>query len=262
MTEVQTVMRRAGLGFLAVLLWSAGPSQAGTLEIQFDLSPTTYAINIGPLPTPPSGQSFTLQMTPQPSVGSLLLRIDGVDGSGALLGAAANVSLMGLSLTAGAIASVAEIPIDTLARLDQDVLTQAGVARGVFDGARIVFAAGQIAGQHAASSQCQGTFCAVIAGFSVLGRAPGPFSNSSDFALALTLLGQPGGAMLRAEAAFPFGASGPFASPFIRINGREVSRAFAPEPSEAGLMATLVLALAAAARRRSRRGLEPGAQHA
>src|SRR5262245_56848231 len=216
MTEVQTVMRRAtrdGLvaGLLASVLLSAGVSLAGSLQLQFDLSPSTYALDL----TAPTG--FTLRTDPQPSVGSLVLRIDGVDASGALLGAPASVTLMGLTLAAGALTSVDPVG---LARFDQDELTQVSSARGVFDGSRVLFAAGQIAGLHDSSTACAGSVCKAVF---IPPRLDTPFSNGLAFALALSALGQPGSGLLRAETAFPFAATGDpvVGPPLVRINGRE-----------------------------------------
>ena len=227
---------------------------AGTLQIQFNILPAILGFNFGPQPdgaNGPDGLPVRFQTTALHSTGSLVLRIDGVDGNGALLGSAANVSLMGLGLSAAALTSIdGEFPPMTFARLERDTLTQSGIARGVFDGSRIVFAAGQIAGQNASEIQCGGTFC-LLASFIDSGSRVTPFSNAAPFALALSFNGQT--ASLDAETVFPFGTgSGPVGSPLLQLNGFELSRTFVPEPSELGLLAMILLAFAGPGLRVSR----------
>ena len=240
--EVQAVIRRLLLGCLvATLLSLAGPGQAAMLTIEFDLAASTSAVAFN------SVQNFT-----GPSSGSLTLTLTGVNLDGSLIGGPAEASLSGLSLTTSSTSSIQGVM--DFSALSTDRLTQAGTARGVFDGMRIVFDAGQIMGQDDASTLCQGPLCALL---SILDRPDFAFANVVPFTLLLEP-GPSGTLMLRSETFFPLSVGGPqVGQPVIRIRGTETRRVAVPEPSQVGLFALTALALATARLRRSRPAAEP-----
>ncbi len=243
--SMRTALRRLALGCLVTtLLAVAGPSRAGTLVLEFDLSTSTSAVIISP----------GVLSGPRDAAGSLKLTLTGVNSDGSLQQGASEAFLSDLSLTVSSIATAAMVP--DFSAISTDALTQTGTARGVFDGMRIVFDAGQIVGQHDASDVCQGALCALL--FTVE-RPDGPFSNMVPFAIELASVAE--GAMLRGVSTFPFVLGAPqIGQTALRLRGTETRRSSVPEPGQVGLLA--LAGLAAAALRRSRRAAQPGVEHA
>lgn len=232
-------LKDLALGCLvATLLFVAGPTRAATLAIEFDLSASTSAVVVNP----------NVLTAPLEASGKLTLTFTGVGSDGSLLGSSQAV-LSGLRLTASSISTIQMVP--EFSAITSDSLTQTGTALGQFDGTRVVFDPGQIAGQHDASDMCQGAICALIFSFE---RPDGPFANQGPFAIELASLGMPGSAMLRGQTRFPFVGGVPqIGQTILLLRGTEIRRTVVPEPSSVGLLA--LAGLAAAALRRSRRAV-------
>ncbi len=236
-----TVMRRAALGGLVGLLLAApGRGRAETLVLEFDLSRSTSSIVLNPGVLTASGQA----------VGSLKLTLNGVNSDGSLLGPTSEAFLSDLNLTLSSVTTIPGVP-DFSARFE-DRLIQTGTARGQFDGMRILFDAGQIAGQHDATTVCDSPICALV---SISDRPDVAFANLGPFAIELTALGLPDSTDLRGGSTFPFTIGVPqLGQTILRLRGTD-RRSSVPEPSPVGLLA--LAGLGVAALRRSGRAAQP-----
>lgn len=234
---VRGILRKgAWAAALTVALFSASPSNAGTLTVDFNLAGST--LMIGGVVNVANGMGATV-------TGAARVVLTGVNAAGMITGAMANGTVSGLNLNF-AINSPIIAGVD--ANLTGPIsITQMGSGSGPFAGGALNLATNSFNTALSVNLNCVGAQCALI---SSAGMITFPImqmavisNNMAPFAVSL---GNLGGTASLTAAVMAMNAGQAVA---LTFSGSEVARNFVPnapqvpEPVEAGLLILGVLAL-------------------
>ena len=228
---VRGILRKsAWAAALTVALFSASPSNAGTLSIDFSLAPST--LMIGTLINVSNGMNGTVS-------GAANLTLTGVNAQGMITGGMANGTISGLALNINLNANVAGIATVT----GTIGVTQMGSATGAFNGSGVSLPTNSFNNTLATNLNCTpAAICNAVAMFPIMSNAP-ISNNMGPFVFNTASLG----GMATLNAAVMVMQQGQAVT--LTVNGSEVARNFTPnapqvpEPVEAGLPILGVLAL-------------------
>jgi len=221
----------AGRLFALIALWVLLPSPgavAGTLEIEFDLSPSTRG---GPVPCCTSVS------------GSVLLRARGVNAVGTASGEAVFATLSGLTLRLANTAPLGGLAASLTSRT---TLVQRGLAIGTLGRGGLRLASGAFVADGTVDFGCIGIDCLRI----LIAGNRGPFTFVNDVAAFAPLPGRatPGAARFTAVLASSRGLS-------LQLAGAEVRRTFVPEPARVSFaLVALAISIAVVSAARLLRG--------
>ncbi len=239
---VRGILRKsAWAAVLTFALVSATPSKAGTLTVDFDLSPST--LQIGTLINVSNGMNGTV-------AGAAKLMLTGVNAMGMITGASAMGTISGLNLNIGLNASVAGVATVT----GTIAVAQMGSATGAFDGMGVSLPTNSFNNTLTTNLDCTpAAICNAVAMFPIMSSNP-ISNNMGPFVFNTASLG----GMASINAAVMVMNSGQNVT--LSFRGSEVARMFdgnggggnnggnnggpqVPEPVEAGLLMLGVLAL-------------------
>jgi hypothetical protein len=218
---------------LTVALFSASPSKAGTLTVDFDLAPSTLAI--GTLINVSNGMNGTVS-------GAARLVLTGVNAMGMITGGMANGTISGLGLNIGLNANVAGVATVT----GTIGVTQVGSATGAFDGMGVSLPTNSFNNMLSTNLDCTpAAICNAVAMFPIVTNTM-IANNMGPFVFSTAGLG--GGASINAAVMVMQAGQ----NVTLSFRGSEVARTFdagpgggpqVPEPVEAGLLILGVLSL-------------------
>lgn len=234
---VRGILRKtAWAAALTVALFSASPSKAGTLTVDFSLAGST--LMIGGVVNVANGMGATV-------TGMARVVLTGVNAAGMITGAMANGTVSGLGLNFA-------INTPIVAGLDANLvgpisITQTGSGAGPFAGGTVALATNSFSTNLNVNLNCVGAQCALISSagmitFPIMQMAT-ISNNMGAFNVAL------GSLAMNATFGATVAAMNAGQAVTLNFSGSEVARAFVPnapqvpEPVEAGLLILGVLAL-------------------